>query len=261
MKVLIIEDEKFAQEELKRLLAETSYDIEVLACFESIEETVEWYEENDEPDLIFMDIQLSDGLSFEIFQQAEVTCPIIFTTAFENYAIKAFKVNSIDYLLKPIEKDDLEAAIKKYDDLKNNAPHSAEEGTVSLSVDQVQQLLKLSDDQKDYKKRFIIKSGDRMRHVSVEDIAYFFAEDDYTYLVAKENAKFIISFKLDELVKMLDPNDFFRISRKYIVNIHSVKLVNKYFNSRLEVILQPETKDQILISRVRVPEFLNWLEK
>ncbi|PIB36645.1 hypothetical protein BFP72_15170 [Reichenbachiella sp. 5M10] len=257
MKVLIIEDERFAQDELKRLLAATPYTIEIIECFESIEETVEWFEENDEPDLVFMDIQLSDGLSFEIFQQAKVTCPIVFTTAFENYAIRAFKVNSIDYLLKPIEQKDLEAALEKYTNLKSED----EEGSVSLSVDQVQQLLKLSDEQRDYKKRFIIKSGDRLRHVSVEDIAYFYAEDDYTYLVAKEGAKYIISFKLDELVKQLDPNDFFRLSRKYIANIHSIKLVNKYFNSRLEVILQPETKDQILISRVRVPEFLSWMEK
>ncbi|MBU2915804.1 MULTISPECIES: LytR/AlgR family response regulator transcription factor [Reichenbachiella] len=260
MKVLIIEDEQFAQDELKRLLAETSFDVEIIDCFESIEETVEWYEDNEDPDLIFMDIQLSDGLSFEIFQQTTVSCPIVFTTAFENYAIRAFKVNSIDYLLKPIEKDDLEAALKKYADLNDNKSEE-EEGSVALSIDQVQQLLKLSDEQRDYKKRFIIKSGDRLRHVSVEDIAYFYAEDDYTYLVSKEGAKFIISFKLDELVKQLDPSDFFRLSRKYIANIHSIKLVNKYFNSRLEVILQPETKDQILISRVRVPEFLNWLEK
>lgn len=259
MKVLIIEDEQFAQDELKRLLADTSFDIDVLACFESIEETVEWFEENEEPDLVFMDIQLSDGLSFEIFQKTKVTCPIVFTTAFENYAIRAFKVNSIDYLLKPIEMKDLEAALKKYNDLKTSSEE--EEGNVALSIDQVQQLLKLSDEQKDYKKRFIIKSGDRLRHVAVEDIAYFYAEDDYTYLVAKEGNKFIVSFKLDELVNLLDPNDFFRLSRKYIANIHSIKLANKYFNSRLEVILQPEAKDQILISRVRVPDFLDWLER
>lgn len=260
MKVLIIEDEQFAQDELKRLLAETSFDVEVLACFESIEETVEWFEENKEPDLVFMDIQLSDGLSFEIFQQTKVTCPIVFTTAFENYAIRAFKVNSIDYLLKPIEMKDLESALNKYNSLNKGAAEE-EEGNVALSIDQVQQLLKLSEEQKEFKKRFIIKSGDRLRHVSVDDIAYFYAEDDYTYLVAKEGAKFIISFKLDELVNMLDPNDFFRLSRKYIANIHSIKLANKYFNSRLEVILQPEAKDQILISRVRVPDFLDWLER
>jgi len=243
MKVLIIEDERFAQDELKRLLSGVETDIEVLGCCESIEEAVDWYNENEEPDLIFMDIQLSDGISFEIFQQVKVNAPIIFTTAFDNYALKAFKVNSIDYLLKPIEKEDLSAAIKKYQNLTNSSTNeSKENSSVSLSVDQVQQ-------------------GDRLRHVSVEDIAYFYAEDDYTYLVAKENSKFIVAFKLDELVKLLDPNDFFRLSRKYIANIHSIKLVNKYFNSRLEVIVQPETKDQILISRVRVPEFLQWLER
>ncbi|MGL1887129.1 MAG: LytTR family DNA-binding domain-containing protein [Reichenbachiella sp.] len=259
MKVLIIEDERFAQEELKRLLVLSSFDVEVIDCFESIEESVEWFNENQEPDLAFMDIQLSDGISFEIFQKVKVSCPIIFTTAFDNYALKAFKVNSIDYLLKPIEKEGLEAALKKYVELqgKEEEPDS----NLALSNDQVEQLMKLADDQKEYKKRFIIKTGDKIRHVAVEDIAYFYAEDDYTYLVAKEGAKFIISFKLDELVKLLDPNDFFRLSRKYIANIHSINLVNKYFNSRLEVILEPETKDQLLISRVRVPEFMEWLEK
>ena len=257
MKVLIIEDEQFAQNELKRLISSLDPDIEVLDCLESIEESIDWLKSHDEPDLIFLDVQLSDGLSFEIFQQVEIKTPIIFTTAFDQYAMQAFKLNSIDYLMKPIEKDELEQAMEKYQDL-----HGAEAKKEDTSFDpqKIQQLLEMSLS-KEYKKRFIIKTGDKLRHVSVEDIAYFYSEDDYTYLVARENAKFIIGFKLDELVNLLDPNDFFRLSRKYISNIHSVKLVNKYFNSRLEVVLEPPTKDQILISRVRVPEFMEWLEK
>lgn len=256
MKVLIIEDEPFAQNELKRLLAKIDPTIEVLDCLESIEESIDWFEENDEPDLLFLDVQLSDGLSFEIFQKVDVKAPIIFTTAFDQYAIQAFKFNSIDYLLKPIDKDDLAGSLKQYNRL-HGGDVGEEKGFDPLKI---QQLLEMNLG-KEYKKRFIIKTGDRLRHVSVEDIAYFYSEDDYTYLVARENAKFIIAFKLDELVNLLDPNDFFRLSRKYIANIHSIKVVNKYFNSRLEVILEPPTKDQILISRARVPEFMQWLER
>ncbi|MFY0625313.1 MAG: response regulator transcription factor [Reichenbachiella sp.] len=257
MKVLIIEDEPFAQNELKRLLGRIDPQIDVLDCLESIEESLEWLNDNDEPDLIFLDVQLSDGLSFEIFQKVEVKAPIIFTTAFDQYAVQAFKLNSIDYLLKPIDKEELENSLNKYHNL-----HGVNEGEKEsiLNPEKIQQLLEMNLS-KDYKKRFIIKTGDRLRHVSVEDIAYFYAEDDYTYLVAKENAKFIIAFKLDELVNLLDPNEFFRLSRKYIANVHSIKQANKYFNSRLEVILEPPTKDQILISRVRVPDFLEWLER
>ncbi|UXX80131.1 LytTR family DNA-binding domain-containing protein [Reichenbachiella carrageenanivorans] len=259
MKVLIIEDEKFAQEELKRFLARVEdYKIEVLDALESVEDAVEWFDTNEEPDLVFMDIQLSDGLSFEIFNQRNITCPVVFTTAFENYAIRAFKVNSVDYLLKPIEEGSLKGALDKYNAIKNKF---VEPKQPVLNALQVEKLLNLSMEAVEFKKRFIIKTGDRLRHVSVEDIAYFYSENDYTYLVAKENAKFIIDYKLDELVDLLDPNDFFRLSRKFITNIHSVKVVNKYFNSRLEVVLDPEPKDQILISRVRVPEFLSWLER
>ncbi|WP_109833122.1 LytR/AlgR family response regulator transcription factor [Reichenbachiella versicolor] len=258
MKVLIIEDELFAQNELKRILAEIDDTIEVMDCLESVEESTEWLEENDEPDLIFLDVQLSDGLSFEIFKNVEVKCPIIFTTAFNEYAVQAFKLNSIDYLLKPIDRKELEASLDQFHELQNKMKPQKKE--MVLDQTQIEQLLSATTG-KEYKKRFIIKTGDRLRHVAVDDIAYFYSEDDYTYLVAKENAKFIIAFKLDELVNLLDPNDFFRLSRKFIANVHSIKVVNKYFNSRLEVILEPPTKDQILISRARVPEFLQWLER
>ncbi|MEO9805123.1 MAG: LytTR family DNA-binding domain-containing protein [Reichenbachiella sp.] len=259
MKVLIIEDERFAQEELCRFLEQIKgYEIEVVGCLESVEDSINWFGSNQEPDLVFMDIQLSDGLSFEIFNATSVTCPVIFTTAFENYAIQAFKVNSIDYLLKPVGHDELKAALNKYNTIKNQFSDHKES---VLNSQQVKQLLDLSMKAVEYKKRFIIKTGDRLRHVSVDDIAYFYSENDYTYLVTKENTKFIIDYKLDELLELLDPIEFFRLSRKYISNIHSVKMVNKYFNSRLEVLIEPSPKDQILISRVRVPDFLKWLER
>ncbi len=259
MKALIIEDEIYAQEELRRLLESSDRGIEVLDCIDTVEDSVVWLQNNPRPDIIFLDVQLSDGLSFEIFKQVDVQCPIIFTTAFENYALKAFKVNSIDYLLKPIEKKKLEDSLDKYDRLKKS--FGTQEGVV-LNAEQVGRLFEMTNDaKKEYKKRFMVKTGDRIRHISVNDTAYFLSEHDYTYLVAKENKRFIIDYSLDELAKILDPNEFFRLSRKCISNIHSVKMVNKYFNSRLEVILQPPTEDQILISRVRVPEFMKWLEK
>ncbi|MFY0650757.1 MAG: response regulator transcription factor [Cyclobacteriaceae bacterium] len=259
MTALIIEDEIYAQEELKRMLESSSYGIEVLECIDTVEDSVEWLKSNPSPDLIFLDVQLSDGLSFEIFKQVEVVSPIIFTTAFENYALKAFRVNSIDYLLKPIEEKKLDESLKKYDNLKKTL---SPEKSVVLDPEQVDRLFEMTAAPKqEYKKRFMVKTGDRIRHISVQDTAYFLSEHDYTYLVAKENKKFIIDYSLDELARILDPNEFFRLSRKCISNIHSVKMVNKYFNSRLEVILQPPTDDQILISRVRVPEFMKWLEK
>lgn len=259
MTALIIEDEIYAQEELKRMLKDSGHNVDVLECIDTVEDSVEWLRSNPKPDLIFLDVQLSDGLSFEIFKEIEVESPIIFTTAFENYALKAFKVNSIDYLLKPIETDKLEASLTKYEKLKKTL---AESSNLTLNANQVDRLIEMtSEPKKEYKKRFMVKTGDRIRHISVLDIAYFLSEHDYTYLVAKENKKFILDYSLDELAKVLDPNDFFRLSRKCISNIHSVKMVNKYFNSRLEVILQPPTGDQILISRVRVPEFMKWLEK
>ena len=258
MKVLIIEDEIFAQEELRRLIDASGYDIEVLACIDTIQDSVEWLDENPKPDLIFLDVQLADGVSFEIFKQTKVESPIVFTTAFENYAIQAFEVNSVDYLLKPIEQEKLNASLEKYSDLKRILSDSQK---IVLDADKIGQLFEMTDSKREYKKRFMVKIGDRIRHISVHDTAYFLSEHDYTYLVAQENKKFIIDYSLDELAKILDPNEFFRLSRKCISNIHSVKMVNKYFNSRLEVILQPPTDDQILISRVRVPEFMKWLEK
>ena len=178
MTALIIEDEIHAQKELKRLLESSSQDVEVLDCIDTVEDSVEWLQSNPKPDLIFLDVQLSDGLSFEIFKQVEVESPIIFTTAFENYALKAFKVNSIDYLLKPIEIEKLEASLEKYSKLKNTFSSST---NVVLNSEQVDRLFEITTDgKKEYKKRFMVKTGDRIRHISVQDTAFFLSEHDYT---------------------------------------------------------------------------------
>lgn len=255
MKVLIIEDEPYAQNELKRLLINSGFDISVLDCIDSVEDSVLWFKSNDSPELVFMDIQLSDGLSFEIFKQIELTTPVIFTTAYDEYAIQAFKVNSVDYLLKPIKQNELNDALKKFETLdkqiRNNQP--------VFDLNQIQQLLNIQ--QTVYKSRFIAKVGDQIKHIDVKDVAYFRAEDNEVFLVTNNDNKYIIDYSLDQLSGVLNPNEFFRANRSYIVTIDSIKKISKYFNSRLHLELTPQTEDTVLISRVKVSEFLKWMDK
>ncbi|MCF8373534.1 MAG: LytTR family DNA-binding domain-containing protein [Bacteroidales bacterium] len=255
MRILIIEDEPFAQAELKRLLASVSSEAKIIGTIDSVEKSIDWFQQNPEPDLVFLDIQLSDGLSFEIFEHVKFKCPVIFTTAFDEYAIKAFKLNSIDYLLKPIRKEALQQALDKFAEMKTmykDAP------SFSISPEQVHQLLNFR--QPSYKSRFVARVGDTIRHISVDDIAYFFAEDNVVFLVAKSGSKQIIEYNLEDLTKVLDPARFFRLNRSYIVDIDSVVKVSKYFNSRLAIELKPPVKDQILVSRVKVPDFIKWMD-
>ncbi len=255
MKVLIVEDEPFAQNELKRLLAKTRFNVEVLDCTDSVEDTVRWLNNNPSPDLIFLDIQLSDGLSFEIFKQTRVSAPIIFTTAFDEYAIRAFKLNSIDYLLKPIKQDELEEAIEKLEALKKQFS----KGQTGLDTEQIEKLLNFK--KPEYKSRFIAKIGDQIKYIDIKDVAYFYAEDNEVFLITISKNRYIIEFTLDQLEKLLDPLQFYRVNRSYIVFINSITKINKYFNSRLHLELTPDTTDEVLISRVKVPEFLKWMDK
>lgn len=252
MKILIIEDEPYAQKELIRLLNELDSEIDILNCIDSVSESVNWLK-NNQADLIFMDIQLSDGLSFEIFEKIEVKSPVIFTTAYDNYAIKAFKVNSIDYLLKPIEMEDLHQAIQKYKSI-------SKEKAKKLNIDNehIEQLLSVYKPQS-YKSRFVAKIGDNIVHIAVEDIPYFYFEEKVVFLVNKENRRYIVDYTLEQLESLLDPKYFFRINRKYIVSIQAIHKVSKYFNSRLKVYLKPHIEDEILISRAKVKDFMDWL--
>jgi len=256
LKVLIIEDEPFAQQELKRLLNNIQRDIEIIACIDSVEDSIEWFSQNPNPDLVFMDIQLSDGLSFEIFKSAKINAPVIFTTAFDEYAIRAFKVNSIDYLLKPIEPEGLLAALDKFDQMKSQfAGHKPE-----LNSLQLENVLSALRPKTDYKSRFITKVGDQIKYIKTEDIAYFFADDNIVFLVTENQGKYIVDYALNQLEVYLDPKHFFRLNRTYYVNIKSIAKVHKFFNSRLKIELKPASDDDILVSRVKVSEFLNWLE-
>jgi DNA-binding LytR/AlgR family response regulator len=255
MKVIIVEDEPYARNELKRLLAKLPDEIEILELLDSVEDTVEWLRENPPPDLLFLDIQLSDGLSFEIFGQVEVKTPVIFTTAYDEYAIKAFQVNSIDYLLKPIKQEALAAAVEKYKSLTEQFSNPAS----GIRIEQIEKLLELH--RPDYKTRFIAKVGDQIKHIDIVNVAYFKAEDNEVMLVTHENNRYIIDYTLDQLTGLLDPRDFFRVNRSFIVTLKAIRKISKYFNSRLHLELLPDTDDTVLISRVKVPEFMDWIDK
>ncbi|MFH1121156.1 MAG: LytTR family DNA-binding domain-containing protein [Bacteroidota bacterium] len=256
MKILIIEDEPFAQQELKRLIAATRNDVTVLACIDSVEDSIVWLRSNPLPDLIFLDIQLSDGLSFEIFRQEKILCPVIFTTAFDEYAIQAFKVNSIDYLLKPVKQSELSSALSKFENVK--ASYQTE-NRPSFDIDILEQLLNPA--KKDYKVRFIARLGDQIKHIAIEDTAWFYAEDNVVFLTTKSNSRFIIDYTLDQVSLQLDPLHFFRINRSYVAAIQSIGKVNRYFNGRLLIELNPAASGQVFVSRAKAQEFIDWLDK
>ena len=253
MRVLIIEDEVLAQKEFIGLLEQLDQSIEVVDCLDSIASACTYLEDHQAAvDLIFMDIELSDGICFEIFDKVEVEVPVIFVTAYDEYAIRAFKVNSIDYLLKPVEIEALRQAIEKFQKQQDSR------NTISLS--DIQDLIKQQEKQP--KRRFMIKVGDTYRNIATDDIAYFFIKDKYTYVMSVNGDSFILDYSLHELEKQLNPDHFYRVSRKYIVNIDAVKKASKYFNSRLKLTLTPTPEhDKILISRERVDGFLQWMGK
>ena len=243
IKVAIIEDEKPAVEKLKQLLSNTGENIRIEHIMGSVEDSVNWLSNHPAPDLIFMDIQLSDGISFEIFESVKITSPVIFTTAFDAYAIRAFKVNSIDYLLKPIDSELLANAIKKF---KDHHPTG--------SANQIAQII--SEMPVRYKSRFLIKTGVHFKSVAVSDIESFFIQERSTFLLTKEVKTLDIDYSLDQLEKMVDPEDFFRANRNYLINIHFIKDMIGYSGSRIKVkMLYGNYPDPIIISRERVNAF------
>jgi DNA-binding LytR/AlgR family response regulator len=255
MNVLIIEDEPFAQQELIRLLNKIDPGIRILRCIDSVEETIGFLEREPDLDLIFMDIQLSDGISFEIFNRTDVKPPVIFTTAYDDYAIKAFKVNSIDYLLKPIDEDDLVHALEKFEKMEKQTGHK----DTFFSAQQLEKVLGLY--KPSYKTRLVVKMGDRIRHVESGEIAYFYSEDKVTFIITKTAERYMLNYSLEQLENMMNPDDFYRLNRKYIAHINAIGSIDKYFNSRLKIGLKPEVEDEVLISRTKVSDFMNWLEK
>jgi two-component system, LytTR family, response regulator LytT len=255
MKILIIEDEPFARDELIRLMESTGRKFDIAGQIDTVEDSVNWLRTHPHPDLIFLDIQLADGLSFEIFRQVEVTTPVIFTTAYDEYAIRAFQLNSIDYLLKPIRPEALEKALSKLENLQ--AAISPVKTLTDHSV--LENLLKLAG--QEYKSRILLKTGDQIRSASMNEVAYFYAEDDVVFAMLNDRNRYIVDYTINQLQGELDPKEFFRITRGYLARITAIRKVSKYFNSRLAVELDPPREDKILVSRVNVPEFLKWLDR
>jgi len=257
MKVLIIEDETPAAEKLARYLKRLEESIEVLAILQSVKDSVDWFKSNpDLADLVFMDIQLTDGKSFDIFEKTKVLAPIIFTTAYDEYAIEAFKVNGIAYLLKPITFEDIEEAFEKVHSLKSKLGEKKENSTDDLN----QLLSKLGGQTQVYKNRFMVKIGDHIKSIPTADISIFFAEGRDAYIINKEGRKYIIDYKLEQLEDILDPIDFLRVNRSFILRIDSIKDVIVYSNSRLKVIPEQEVDREIIISREKVPQFKAWID-
>jgi two-component system, LytTR family, response regulator len=254
MKVVIVEDEAPAAEKLERYLTKYDASIQVAAQLDTVAAAVHWLRDNQESvDLIFMDIQLVDGLSFQIFQQVKILKPVIFTTAYNEFALDAFKVNSIDYLLKPITFTDLSASLQKLASLKAQFRQSDEQ------AERIQQVFSTAQTTV-HKKRFMVKVGEHIRSITADQITMLYAEGRDVYLVTSQGKKFIIDYTLETLEDILDPHLFFRINRTFILNINAIKDVLIYSNSRLKITMTQDFDKEIIVSREKVNEFKTWFD-
>ena len=259
MKVLIIEDEELAVKKLRKTLESVDSSAQVVGVADSIRSSVNWLEQNPAPDLILMDIELADGQSFEIFDKVEVKSTVIFTTSYDEYALKAFKVNSVDYLLKPIQKEDLQAAMNKLKTMKTLYANggSAEPLNVENLVKELQQKLQ----PKEFRKRFLVKHAQKLVSVDVDEIAYFYSDGRLNFFKTPDNKKFVVDYTMDELEDMLDPNKYFRISRSFYVSIASIDQIHDYFGNRLLLHLKPVVDKESIVSREKVADFKKWMGK
>jgi DNA-binding LytR/AlgR family response regulator len=250
MNILIIEDEKPAARLLQRKVEKLG--LQIHHMLHSVEESIVWFHNNSHPDLIFLDIQLSDGLSFEIFEQIDIKSAVIFTTAYDEYALRAFKLNSIDYLLKPIDEEELEVAISKF---KNQF----QKNTISsLDFEAIKRML-VNPIEKEYKKRFSIKIGHQLKVIPIEEVECFYSENKGTYIHTLDNRDYLIDSTLEILETEINPKDFFRINRKFIVPLKSIKEIQVYTNSRLKIVLPSYKEDEVIIARERVSDFKEWI--
>lgn len=244
-KIVIIEDEKPNSDRLKRLLIELRPDIEILAILDSVKGAIQWFSQHLAPDLVMMDVRLADGISFEIFNQVKIECPVVFTTAYDEYAVKAFKYNSIDYLLKPIEKDELELALNKF-----------ESQMLRPSIENLLQYIQ----PKEYRTRFLLPYRDSYKTVMISDIAFFYSELNITYAKLYTGEKEVIPQTLENLELQLNPKEFFRTNRKYIVHLNAIQKVHNYFNGKLKIDLKNNPQEEVLISREKKPLFKTWMD-
>lgn len=253
MKVLIVEDEKMAANRLEKLLLAANPNIEVLDKVDSVKKAVKWLNAN-KAELLFFDIQLADGLSFEILDQVSINTPIIFTTAFDEYAIKAFKVNSVDYLLKPIDPKELAQALAKYKELFTNEKLDGQFDMAAIAS-AMNQLTKK------YKERFVVKIGEHIKTIEVNHIRYLFSQEKATFINDIHNKKFIIDFTLEQVEELIDPDQFFRINRKYLISMKAIRDIVSYSNSRLRILLNDNDDMDAIVSREKVQDFKRWLDR
>ena len=253
MRILIIEDEIPAAKRLEKLILECKPEATILDVIDTVEDAVDWFENNDEPDLVISDIQLADGVSFEIYENLELECPIIFATAYDQYAIKAFELNSIDYLLKPFSKETLQ---KSFDKLDKMNP-----GVSSLQELDLSSLISQASTGNSYKQRFLISKGDALIPISTDQIAYIYTEDKAVMIKTNDGKSYFLTYSLDELETQLNPNQFFRLNRQFITSINAIARISQYFNGKLKVELTPAQEGEVIVSRAKTPVFKNWLEQ
>ena len=250
MKIVIIEDEELAARRLEGMIKECDSSIEVIARLESVEDSVEWFRNHPSPDLIFLDIHLEDDLSFAIFEKVKVDAPVIFTTAYDEYAIRAFKMKSIDYLLKPIVQEELARSLDKFHEFSSPKPPQDMETLFRMFV---------KPGQPDYKERFSVTIGQKIKTFTINEISWFYSEEGITFMVTNDNHQYPIDFSLDDLTDMLDPKLFFRINRQFIVKMEAIGNIHIYPKSRLKLELKPVSNKEVFVSRDKVTRFKQWL--
>ena len=252
MRILIIEDEPQAAARLQSLVRDLMPGGKIVGTLESIKKSVHWFKNNTPPDVVLMDIQLADGISFQIFERCDVRSPVIFTTAYEEYALKAFKVNSIDYILKPVDKDELHAALMK---VRNRVLDTDHEQLLNNMSEAIKMLTKR------YKSRFVIKVGEHLKTIDIDQIRYFHSQEKATFCVTGEERSFILDYTLDQLEDMVNPAQFYRINRQYLVSSGAIHDIISYTNSRLKLVLKGSRDQDIIVARERVQDFKAWLDK
>lgn len=251
MKAVIIEDEKIAADLLKNLICQLDENIEVVTILQTVEDSVEWLSINQHPDILFVDIHLADGSSFSIFEKTEVKCPIVFTTAYDEYALKAFEVNSIDYLLKPINKDDLQRALNKYKNLKGERQEVDYKTLIS-------RFLTETGNVNNYKEHFLVPERDKLVPLAAKDIAYIYIDLKLIKAVTFSGKVYYLNQNLDEMMNQLNPKMFFRANRQYIVSHEAIKDISIWFGNKISLNLTIPTEEKIIVSKARVAEFKNW---
>jgi two-component system, LytTR family, response regulator LytT len=250
MRILIIEDEEAAVKRLQKLLKEAEPGWTVIDSLVSVKSSVNWFNNNPLPNLVLMDVHLADGLSFEILKQVPIDCPVIFTTAYDQYALEAFKLNTIDYLLKPVKKEALQNAINKFKKHYTEAPHKIDIDKIIHSFQQAKQ---------EFKKRFVVRYGDHIKTINTGEVAYFYTEARANFMVTKDAKRYVIDYNLDQLETMLDPRIYFRINRQFIIGVHSLDEMLTYSKSRVLIKLNPPCKIETIVSTERSGEFKQWL--